>query len=60
MSIFEPKGLFWKAGPALKHGRFDHTATLLKDGRVLVAGGKTGSPSDLKAPIVDIAELSKP
>ena len=60
VSIFEPKGLFWKAGPALKHGRFDHTATLLKDGRVLVAGGKTGSPSDLKAPIVDIAELSKP
>jgi len=58
--IFDPKGNYWKTGPSLKHGRFDHTVTLLKSGRMLVAGGKTGSPSDWKAPVVPVAELSTP
>lgn len=43
--IYDPKkpaSQAWSAGPSLNRARKDHTATLLADGRVLVAGGRQG------------------
>jgi hypothetical protein len=37
--IFDPKTSKWRNGPSLPRGRRNLTATLLPDGRVLVAGG---------------------
>jgi hypothetical protein len=39
--IFDPTTNTWTDGPTLRQGRGNHTATLLADGRVLVAGGST-------------------
>jgi N-acetylneuraminic acid mutarotase len=36
----------WSGADSLTSGRYDHTATLLKDGHVLVAGGNDGGPLD--------------
>lgn len=36
----------WTAVGSLANGRYDHAATLLKSGRVLVTGGYDGVPSD--------------
>jgi len=41
--VFEPASGTWRIPRALVTARFDHTATLLPDGRVLLAGGLTGS-----------------
>src|SRR3954468_22957479 len=34
----------WSGAGSLQSGRYNHTATLLDDGRVLVAGGYNGAP----------------
>jgi len=43
--IYDPSGNSgagtWGAGPTMNGARFDHTATLLPNGKVLVAGGTT-------------------
>jgi hypothetical protein len=40
-AIFDPTNNTWTDGPTLIQGRGNHTATVLADGRVLVAGGAT-------------------
>ena len=39
--LFNPETQKWEVTASLNTGRFFHTATLLQDGRVLVAGGST-------------------
>ncbi|MGQ0824223.1 MAG: Kelch repeat-containing protein [Actinomycetota bacterium] len=39
--VYEPATDSWHAGPNLTVARDDHTASLLADGRVLIAGGET-------------------
>lgn len=49
--FFDPEAGTWAPGPAMDNTRFEHTATLLDDGRVLVAGGlggAAGGSGDLK------------
>lgn len=39
LSIFNPEKSTWEAAPELRQGRIFHTASLLQDGSVLIAGG---------------------
>lgn len=43
VEIFDPEERTWSSGGSLGVGRFNHTATALKDGRVLVVGGESYS-----------------
>ncbi len=45
----------WRLISQLKMPRYDHTATLLKDGRIIVAGGKGEDERTL-----DSSEISEP
>jgi uncharacterized repeat protein (TIGR01451 family) len=45
--------LTFNAGPPLTRARYQHTATLLPDGRVLIAGGQGSSGSTTTAEIYD-------
>jgi N-acetylneuraminic acid mutarotase len=40
VEIYDPVNDTWSAGPQLQQARVGHTATLLPDGRVFVAGGR--------------------
>ncbi len=46
--LFVPTTNSWQTVASLKHSRIAHTATLLPDGRVLVAGGETETQSGLE------------
>jgi MYXO-CTERM domain-containing protein len=39
--LFEPATGTWTAAPSFPYRRYDHTASLLPDGRVLIVGGET-------------------
>ena len=41
--LFDPATATWFAAPPLATARYEHTATLLDDGRVLVVGGSSAS-----------------
>jgi hypothetical protein len=51
--IFDPGTGRWRATPSMAAVRAGHTATLLLDGRVLVAGGDTGPGAIASAEIYD-------
>jgi len=44
--VFDPTTGRFSAGPSLHVGRLGHTATLMPDGRVLMAGGWTAASAD--------------
>ncbi len=46
VDIFDPATGHWTKAKDMHHPRRAHTATLLPDGKVLVAGGTTGGSSD--------------
>lgn len=52
--LFDPSNGTWTATGALSSARFNHTATLLPNGRVLVVGGQAGQN------VLDSAELYDP
>jgi len=47
--LFNPASESWDAAPPLTTARMDHTATLLADGKVLVAGGDDGNGIPLQS-----------
>jgi N-acetylneuraminic acid mutarotase len=51
--IFDPKTGLWTRTASLSTARYDHTATLLNDGRVLVCGGRNASSYFNSAEIYD-------
>ena len=57
-----PGTAFWTATASMATTRYGHTATLLPDGKVLVAGGLSGStgPDGLGGTVVASAELYDP
>lgn len=60
--LFEPTAGVWSAGPRLGQARLLHTATLLADGKVLIAGGSLNtSPAGFTRPTeTATAELYDP
>jgi hypothetical protein len=54
VEIYDPAGDTWSPLPPLRQARADHTATLLPDGRVFVAGGRSSRDTYL-----DSAEILK-
>ena len=51
--FFAPTTLAWGAGGSLNFARHSHTATLLRDGRVIVIGGNDGTGEIALAEIYD-------
>ncbi|MCZ6691923.1 MAG: hypothetical protein O7H41_20235 [Planctomycetota bacterium] len=58
--IYEPSSDTWTPGPDLSVGRRFHTATLLNDGRVLVAGGSYYDPASQSWPVLQSVEILGP
>lgn len=49
VDLYDPTANSWTATGALLTARYDHTATLLADGRILVIGGFGGTPDTMNA-----------
>src|SRR5262249_40366168 len=58
--LYDPAAATWAAGPPMLTGRDLHTATLLRSGAVLVAGGFGEPPLGFPTPVLTDAELSDP
>lgn len=48
--IYDPKSGLWSEGSSMVYGRFGHTATLLQNGKVLIAGCTTSKKAELYDP----------
>jgi hypothetical protein len=65
-AIFDPATGQWNAVASLRshsdtgHGRANHTATLLPNGKILIAGGASGYCCDIGLETLDAAELFDP
>ena len=55
----QPTGTFASTGK-MTVARAFHTATLLQDGRVLIAGGRVNAPNDYRGTVTASAELYDP
>ena len=53
--LYDPASGTWSATGSLNTARYDHTATLLPNGKVLVAGGSGNGGSLTSAELYDIA-----
>lgn len=62
VDLFDPKSGLWTKAAKMNQARRAHTATLLPDGRVLVAGGNVGGKNDgtEAGTQLDTAELYDP
>lgn len=49
VDLYDPTANAWSATGSLLTARYDHTATVLADGRILVAGGFGGTPDTMSA-----------
>src|SRR5215813_13733368 len=58
--LYDPSTAIWTRTGSLSSGRFYHTATLLPNGKVLVAGGYGGNCSFFGCSILSSAELYDP
>ena len=61
--VYDPDSGVWSAAGLLEFGRLAHTATLLADGRVLVAGGINGlapATSEIYSPTDGVWSMSGP
>ena len=58
--LFNPATGTWQATGSMDDARHRHTATLLRNGRVLVAGGLSDNPPDGDAESLPSAELYDP
>lgn len=60
--VYRPQSGEWTATGELNEGRWSHTATRLRDGRVLVAGGFADPyvPASNAQPVTDSAEIYDP
>jgi Kelch motif protein len=64
VDVFDPWAGEWHAAAPLRVARSDHSAALLKDGRVLVAGGHRGSEwlrsAEIYDPARDVWDIVRP
>ena len=58
--IFDPRTDSWSTGPDLAEPRFDHSATLLPDGRVFLVGGIGVTVQDGRIYSLDTYEFITP
>ena len=56
--IYDQKLGIWKPGPTMGSKRVGHTATLLKDGTVLVVGGETGTGITASAELLNTTGIA--
>jgi hypothetical protein len=58
--IYDTQEATWSPTGSLAQGRWRHTATLLRDGRLLVAGGFSGATGNNAQPVEDTVEIFDP